>query len=337
MEPLVSVIVSTYNLGWCIEETIRSVLAQTYRNVEIIVVDDASTDDTSIRVKPFLDRITFIQHDTNQGLANRAEGGSARNTGIRRANGKYIAFLDGDDLWEPEKIAVQVEAAQRFPHAGLIAVDGVSFSHEGGRVLGSSLFHDYGDSSYSSMTEGTVVEADVYRYMLQGCMIDTPSQVMIPAGVISAVGPFALCRSDDYDFFVRVTAKFKVVLVKKLLVRYRCHAASMSGPLDAQFFRFALSGLAVRKRHLRECREEVRPFLRQQIRNKLRVASERAREEGDQGRKLWTSRFLLRLLAENLSSPGVAYVWLSLVRLWCPQSVATILRPLTSRMLQHLR
>lgn len=336
MNPLVTVVVSTYNLGWCIEDTIRSVLAQTYRNIEIIVVDDASTDDTSARLSPYLDRITFIRHDTNQGLANSAEGGSARNTGIRRAKGEYIAFLDGDDLWEPEKIAVQVETAQRFPHAGLIAVDGVPFNHEDGRILGPSLFHDYGDSLCSAMTEGEVLEADIYRHTLQGCMIDTPSQVMIPAKVINAVGPFALCRSDDYEFYVRVTAKFKVALVKKPLVRYRCHTSNMSGPVHMQFFRFVQSGLTIRKRHLLECSEEVRPFLKQQIRNKLRVASERAREEADQGRKLWASQFLCKLLAKNPTSPGITYVWLSLVRLWCPHTVATIFRPLTTRIMRHL-
>lgn len=336
MEPLVSVIITTYNLEWCIEDTIRSVLAQTYPNIEIIVVDDASTDDTSARLTPYLDRITFIRHDTNQGLANNAEGGPARNTGIRRAKGEYIAFLDGDDLWEPEKIAVQVETAQRFPHAGLIAVDGISFDHLDGRILRASLFHDYGDSLCSSLTEGTAIEVDVYRHMLQGCMIDSPSQVMIPAKVTNAVGPFALCRSDDYEFYVRVTAKFKVVLVKKPLVRYRCHTSNISGPVHMQFFRFVQSGLTVRKRHLLECSEEVRPFLKQQIRNKLRVASERAREEADQGRKLWASQFLCGVLAKNPTSPGIAYVWLSLVRLWCPHSVATILRPLTTRIMRRL-
>lgn len=337
MEPLVSVIVSTYNLGWCIEDTIRSVLAQTYRNVEIIVVDDASTDDTSARVKPFLDRITYIRHDTNRGFANNAEGGSARNTGIRRAKGKYLAFLDGDDLWDPEKLAVQVETAECFPHAGLIAVDGVPFNHEDGRILGPSLFHDHSDSLCSAMTEGEVREADIYRHTLQGCMIDTPSQVMIPARVINVVGPFALCRSDDYDFYVRVTAKFKAVLIKKLLVRYRCHFSNASGPVPMQFFRFVQSGLEVRKRHLLECSEEVKPYLKQQIRNKLRVTSERVREEAGQGRKLWASQFLCGLLAKNPTSPGIAYIWLALLRLWCPESLATMLRPLTTRILRQLR
>lgn len=337
MEPLVSVVVSVYNLDWCIQDTIRSVLAQTYRNIEIIVVDDASTDDTASRVQPFLDRVSYIRHDTNLGVANQADGGSARNTGIRSAKGEYIAFLDGDDLWEPEKIAVQIETAQRFPQAGLIAVDGVSFNHEDGRILGQSLFHDYGDSLCGSMTEGGVVQADIYRHTLQGCMIDTPSQVMIPSSVMGTVGPFALCRSDDYDFYVRLTAKFKAVFVKKSLVRYRCHASSISGPVSRQFFRFVQPGLSIRKRHLEECREDVKPFLRQQIGNKLRVASARAREEGEHGQKLWASQFLWGLIAKNPASPGVTYVWLSLVRLWCPDFVATMLRPLTTRLLRHLR
>jgi len=336
MDPLVSVVITTYNLGWCIEDTLRCVFAQTYKNIEIIVVDDASTDDTPVRMAPFLGRVKYLRHPTNQGIAMQAEGGPARNTGIRQAVGEFIAFLDGDDLWEPEKLAVQVDAAQRFPHAGLIVVDGVSFAHQDGVILRSTLLHDYGDTFCSSLPEGSVLAIDLYYRFLQGCMIDTPSQVMVPTHVFRAIGVFDPCRADDYDFWIRVVAKFDVVLVKRRLVRYRCHATSLSGPLDRQFFHYTPINITIWEKHLRNCRPDSGPFVRRQIKKTLMRASERACEEGQLGNKTWASHFLWGLLKNNLWSPGFPYVALSLTRLWCPQWVASTLRPLTRRILRRM-
>ena len=337
MDPLVSVVITIYNLGWCIEDTLRCVFAQTYKNIEIIVVDDASTDDTPVRIAPFLGRVKYIRHHTNQGITMQAEGGPARNTGISQAQGEFIAFLDGDDLWEPEKLAVQVDAAQRFPHAGLIVVDGVSFAHQDGKILHFTLLHDFGDTLCSSLPEDSVLAIDVYDRFLQGCMIDTPSQVMVPTHVFRAIGLFDPCRADDYDFWIRVVAKFEVVLVKRRLVRYRIHATSLSGPLDRQFLHYVPINITIWKKYLKNCRLDSGPFVRGQIKKNLMKASERACEEGQLGEKAWASHFLWSLLGKNLWSPGFLCVALSLTRLWCPPWVASILRPLTRRILRLMQ
>jgi len=336
MNPLVSVVIPTYNRGWCIERTLESVFAQTHKNIEVIVVDDASTDDTAERLAPFLDKITYIRHSTNQGIALQAEGGPARNTGIGRATGDYLAFLDGDDLWEPDKLAVQVQAAARFPQAGLIVADGFPFSHEDGTILRSSLLHDYGDDFCGSLPEGAVVEADLYHRLLRGCVIDTPSQVMVPSKVLQTVGNFAQHRADDYDFYIRLAAQFKVVLIKKHLVKYRVHTGNVSGPVAMQFFQFTQPNLLIRKKHLKVCRPEVRPLLKQQIKEGLVTAAEKARDEGLRGQRRWASRFLWRLLMKNPFEPGSLYVALSLVGLWTPGWVLATFRPVTRRMLRHL-
>ncbi len=97
--PAVSVIIPAYNCSVYLPEAIESVLTQTYTDIEIIVVDDGSTDDTPEVVAPYLDRIRYIRQ-SNKGLP------AARNTGIRASGGEFVALLDGDDSWLPEKLAL---------------------------------------------------------------------------------------------------------------------------------------------------------------------------------------------------------------------------------------
>ena len=107
--PAVSIVVPTFNRGDCIGSCLESALAQTYGEFELIVVDDASSDDTAVRVKHFKDsRVRYLQHDVNRG------GAAARNTGIRASTGEFVAFLDSDDVWHPEKLEEQVAALHRL-------------------------------------------------------------------------------------------------------------------------------------------------------------------------------------------------------------------------------
>lgn len=105
MQPLVSIITPMYNNAKVIKETIASVLSQSYTNWELLLVDDASSDETTTVLKPFTasdSRIKVFQHKTNKGAAE------ARNLGTKMANGQYIAFLDADDLWLENKLELQV-------------------------------------------------------------------------------------------------------------------------------------------------------------------------------------------------------------------------------------
>lgn len=108
VEPLVSVIIPTFNAEKYISETIQSVQNQTYQNWEIVLVDDASTDETQTIITSFLTdkRIQFYPLEINSGT------GISRNTALAKAEGKYIAFLDADDLWKPEKLQKQVAFMQ---------------------------------------------------------------------------------------------------------------------------------------------------------------------------------------------------------------------------------
>lgn len=104
----VSVVIVAYNKGDTLAEAIESVLAQSYRDFEILVVDDGSTDDTAARVRPYRSRVRYL-------VKPNGGTGSARNLGIAEAQGRYVAFLDGDDLWLPRKLEVQMEAFRGEP------------------------------------------------------------------------------------------------------------------------------------------------------------------------------------------------------------------------------
>src|SRR5262245_59636957 len=124
MKPLVSIVLTTFNQAPYIVDAVESALHQTYDNCEVIVIDDGSTDNTEQKIQPYRDRIQYI-YQSNQGVAG------SRNTGILAARGEFLAFLDGDDIWEADKLAEQVAAAERYPESGIIAVDGAQVGSAG--------------------------------------------------------------------------------------------------------------------------------------------------------------------------------------------------------------
>ena len=115
-KPCVSVIVPTFNRAWILKEAIDSVLAQNYRDFELIVIDDGSTDHTRDILHPYRDRLTVIRQ-ANAGVS------AARNRGIRAASGRLIAFLDSDDLWLPGKLERQTAFFDATPEAMVCRLD----------------------------------------------------------------------------------------------------------------------------------------------------------------------------------------------------------------------
>lgn len=122
--PRVSVVVPTYNRARYIVDALDSVFAQTFRDIEVIVVDDGSTDDTAERLAPYAGRIEYVR-TANQGPAR------ARNEGMGRARGEYIAWLDSDDLYYPFKLELQVEILDRCPDAGFVYSEFTAFDDAG--------------------------------------------------------------------------------------------------------------------------------------------------------------------------------------------------------------
>ncbi len=288
MKPSVSVVITTYNQAPYIVETVLSALNQTYRDREVIVVDDGSTDETGARLAPFRDRVTLVRQE-NQGVA------ASRNTGVRSAKGELIAFLDGDDLWEPDKLDVQVAAYQAHPRSGLIAVDACMFS--GTEVLLTSTL-PWNTTLFAS--EGEASTGRFYDDLLTGPFIFTTSQVMIPARVLDAVGPSdgRFKYASDYDLYLRIASRYDITFVPQILTRWRYLPTSASGPSDLRRFRYLAEDVAVLKKHLSITTRAYRPLVRQIMHKKTFVASRDAYHCHRHDRR-WCRNYLMDLWSKN--------------------------------------
>ncbi|MCR4328854.1 MAG: glycosyltransferase [Patescibacteria group bacterium] len=211
-QKLVSIIIPAYNAAEYVEEAVRSALAQTYSPCEVIVVDDGSTDSTADIVTPYAERgeVIFIPQ-TNKGLA------SARNTGIRNAHGAYIALLDSDDMFLPEKITQQVAALEEHPEYGVCYSDLLHFVDPPAGARTGSMFRKFYHHRYS-YPSGDIFEPLLHRQFIN------PLTVMVRREVIEKHGMFdeSLRRSEDWDLWLRwAYAGVKFLYLNNPLAHYR--------------------------------------------------------------------------------------------------------------------
>jgi len=192
--PMVSVVIPLFNKEGQIAATLGSVFDQEFKDVEVIVVNDGSTDGSERAVQPFMDRIRYFKQP-NSGPS------VARNRGVLAARGKYIAFLDADDLWRPGKLSSQVEFMERNPD---IMWSGVNETYEqvGPRGTGMAVPWTSGDPEW-------VVFSDWFAESVGKTIIGTPG-VMLRRQVIQAVGMFdpGIPAGQDMDLWVRIALRY---------------------------------------------------------------------------------------------------------------------------------
>jgi glycosyltransferase involved in cell wall biosynthesis len=314
MNPLVSVVITTYNQQAFIDATIRSVLAQTYYPREIIVVDDGSTDATPARVAQFGEDVKYVRQ-RNQGVAE------SRNTGVRHARGELLAFLDGDDLWEPDKLQVQIELHRRYPQAGLLVVDACMFD-ESGVLIPSTLPWGLG---FLDAAEGEFFCAPSYAALLPNNFIMTTTQVMIPAAVLAEVGasdPFFKIASD-YDLYLRIADRYAVAFAHRTLARWRYLPTSASGPVAQRPFRGGLDEIRVLRKQFLCTRGEVHDLIGGILRRKSAIAARDAYYYGWTENRAFALGFLLDLWRSNPRSAWALIYWAALR---CPRSLQGALR-----------
>lgn len=205
MKELVSIIMPTYNCGRFIAESIRSVISQTYTNWELIIVDDCSTDDTAETVASFKDpRIRYQRNAHNAGAA------VTRNTALRIATGRYIAFLDSDDLWTEDKLEKQTAFMQQ---------QGYAFT-----------YHEYDEINEDSKPLGVCVSGkkhvrpfDMYSCCWPGCL-----SVMYDTEVVGLIQIPDIKKNNDSAMWLQVIRKTDCYLLPENLAHYRRRIGSIT-------------------------------------------------------------------------------------------------------------
>lgn len=205
MNELISIIMPSYNTGQYIGESIRSVLAQTYENWELIIVDDCSTDETVAVVSSFADpRICYFRNEENSGAA------ISRNRALREAKGRWIAFLDSDDLWHPEKLEKQMAFMEENGYA--FTYTRYSEVGENGRSLGRTV-----------SGPGRITRRGMYNYCWPGCLT-----VMYDAAAVGLVQIKDIRKNNDYAMWLKVCHKADCYLLDETLAQYRRREGSIS-------------------------------------------------------------------------------------------------------------
>lgn len=209
MTRLVSVIIPCYNTARFLGEAIESGLAQTWSDIEIVVVNDGSTDDTSAVARRYGDRVRLVEQ-ANGGLA------AARNSGIKAATGEYVGFLDADDRWNPDKVSKQIAALDASPDAVLCHT---------GRVL----FSADGPEWRETLESGRLASGRCWRALCERDRVIV-SSVLCRRDVVVEAGGFRsrFPGCEDYDLWLRLAYRHAFCFVPEYLVWYRESTGQMS-------------------------------------------------------------------------------------------------------------
>lgn len=200
--PIISVVIPSFNRGHCLKACIESVLNQTLRDIEVVVVDDASTDDTRDQIAALNDsRIRYIAHRTNRG------GAAARNTGISHSEGEFVAFLDSDDYWDATKLEKQLMLLQEKGDQYGFVYSWFIRKNSAGEELGR---------------DSNSIEGYALNELLVKNHIGTFSSVMVRRSVLEAVNGLdeKMKSCQDWDLFIRLSRVTRVCCVEEYLAHY---------------------------------------------------------------------------------------------------------------------
>ena len=216
MNPSVSINLCCYNSEKYLRETLESIAAQTYTDWELVVINDGSTDSTESIVSEFRDRKypVIYHYQENKGL------GVSRNEALRLSRGDYIAFIDHDDIWMPEKLELQLNALNKDPIIPLVYTDGYFINDQGMHI----------EKFFDKMKP---FRGQVFKKLL----LETPialSSVVVNKSVFNDIGYFnpSFSISEEYDLFLRLTLKYDIDYIEKPLVKYRLHEGNTMKKFD---------------------------------------------------------------------------------------------------------
>ncbi|MFQ5672459.1 MAG: glycosyltransferase family 2 protein [Nitrospinales bacterium] len=204
----VSIVIPTYNRAYCLAEAVGSVLRQTFRDYELLVVDDGSTDDTGAVVSRFPE-VRYFRLADNAGVSR------ARNFGASQAVGRYLCFLDSDDSWLPEKLQQQVDAMESRPQCAVCYTDEI-WIRNGTRVNPGKRHRKYC--------------GNIFRHCLPLCIV-SPSSAMLRARLFKEAGMFdeTLPACEDYDLWLRLSLTYPFHFIdRRLIIKRGGHVDQLS-------------------------------------------------------------------------------------------------------------
>ncbi len=276
MQPVVSVVIPTHNRWPMVGEAVDSVLAQSYRDFELIVVDDGSTDETADQLSRYPFAIRLVSRP-RKGVA------AARNFGVSLATGRYIAFLDSDDFWLPKKLAVQTAFMQANPAVEICQTEEIWVRH-GVRI--------------NPKTKHQKASGDIFRRSLELCLV-SPSAVMMTRDLFIAAGGFdeAFPVCEDYDLWLRIAACRPVSLVPQALVVKRGGHADQLSHSTWGMDRYRIAALYKLMRQGLDA--EKREWVLRELKRKVAILAGGARKRGKEAEAAAYQSMLVRFVEDE--------------------------------------
>jgi len=313
-----SIIIPAYNTARYIQATLDSVLAQVDDDIEVIVVDDGSTDDTVAKVRGYGSRVRLFEQP-NSGPAD------ARNKAVGFSRGEIIFFFDSDDLMLPDKIGPALQVLARHPELGMVFTDFTAIDAQGGALKSSFL------ADYSSIRELKREPRDYYVLPKQKAHIDlveanyigTPG-VAMPRRVFQELGGFTphyYC-GEDWDLWMRVTEKYDIAFLPAPSFAYRLHGANSSWTDPVRNYTSQIAGLT---EHMQR---STNPEFRHHAAAKIAACHFSLGCFYYRNGQMAEARSMLRRSASKVAWSKIAPVWL---KTWLGASISRWLRSATGR------
>jgi len=281
MQPLVSVVIPTHNRLPMLCGAIESVLGQSYKGFELIVVDDGSQDGTADHLRRYGPRLRFFSQQ-RRGVA------AARNLGVRCSRGRYLAFLDSDDLWRPKKLEAQVAFMEGRPEAQICQTEEI-WIRDGRRV--------------NPKRRHRKPSGDIFRASLAICLV-SPSAVMMTRQLFERVGGFdeTFIVCEDYDLWLRVSVDTPVYLIPEPLVLKRGGHKDQLSCSTWGLDRFRVR--ALRKLVDGGLCGEKRNWTLETLASKVAILTQGARKRGKEGEALIYMRYLSEITEQRAYNRG---------------------------------
>ncbi|RMG06219.1 MAG: glycosyltransferase [Cyanobacteria bacterium J055] len=303
--PIVSVIIPTYNAEKTIQETVSSVLNQTLSDLELIIINDGSTDRTLDVVSTLDDPRLKVFSYPNAGVA------ISRNRGLSKATGQYISFIDADDLWTPDKLEAQYQALQDNPQAS-VAYSWTDYVDESGQFLG--------------VCARATNSGNLYQLLLLADVIGSGSNPLIKAEAIAKVGEFdpAVVPTEDWDMWIRLAEHFQYVAVPAVHILYR--QLPNSGSYNMR--KMEVSSLRVLEKVFEKNSESINAIKSAILGNRYKCFAWKALEGIPERHRAWTGgRFLWHSIQQDKSLLKKKVTWKIFIKIAIlsilPRSIAS--------------